>query len=345
MTVEALLIKRRKRRLMRDGWGKCKDFESLAVARGRHHRDMKRFAFPPAEDYGLGASAFDGMRSGIGVPFLVCPKDSMSTKLSIAAAAALALSVPATALAQALPYKDVEAPATWEVNVGGGPVYGFSPGGKDPHKTNFTFWGSAHWKGRLYANGLDGVGYNLVNDDTLHVGAQLRPRWGGRKDTESGVESPDMGADLALYAYKRTWNDWVVGARAGRDVTGVSDGWDVWGSISRQDITPVGLLQSMVYARGADKNTNQTYYGVSARDAAALPALEAYDPKGGLNRVGVAFLMMTPIGDKYAIGTFANYERILGEAADSPLIERYGQQDEYRGGLIVVRRFIGPRAP
>jgi hypothetical protein len=74
---------------------------------------------------------------------------------------------------------------------------------------------------------------------------------------------------------------------------------------------------------------------------AAVPGLTAYDPKGGLNQVGVAFLMMTPIGDKYAVGTFANYERILGDAADSPLIERFGQQDEYRGGLIVVRRFIG----
>jgi len=265
----------------------------------------------------------------------------MSTKPLLALLATAAFALPAAALAQALPYKDIEAPSTWEVDVGGGPVYGFSPGGKDPHKTNFTFWGSAHWKGKIYANGLDGLGYNVINDETLHVGAQLRPRWGGPDDTDSGIQSPDTGADLALYAYKRTWKDFVVGGRIGRDVTGVSDGWDFWGSVSRQDVTPVGLLQSMVYARGGDKNTNRTFYGVTARDVAAVPSLDAYDPKGGLNQVGVAFLMMTPIGDKYAVGTFANYERILGEAADSPLIERYGQQDEYRGGLIVVRRFIG----
>ncbi len=265
----------------------------------------------------------------------------MSTKPLLALLAAAACALPAAALAQALPYKDVEAPATWEVDVGGGPVYGFSPGGKDPHKTNFTFWGSAHWKGKVYANGLDGLGYNVINDETFHAGAQLRPRWGGPDDTDSGIQSPDTGADLAFYAYKRTWKDFVVGGRIGRDVTGVSDGWDFWGSVSRQDVTPVGLLQSMVYARGGDKNTNRTFYGVTARDVAAVPSLNEYDPKGGLNQVGVAFLMMTPIGDKYAIGTFANYERILGEAADSPLIERYGQQDEYRGGLIVVRRFIG----
>ena len=265
----------------------------------------------------------------------------MSTKPLLALLAATACALPAAALAQALPYKDIEAPATWEVDVGGGPVYGFSPGGKDPHKTNFTFWGSAHWKGKIYANGLDGLGYNVINDETLHVGAQLRPRWGGPDDTDSGIQSPVTGADLAVYAYKRTWKDFVVGGRIGRDVTSVSDGWDFWGSVSRQDVTSVGLLQSMIYVRGGDKNTNRTFYGVTAKDVAAVPSLNEYDPKGGLNQVGVAFLMMTPIGDKYAVGTFANYERILGEAADSPLIERYGQQDEYRGGLIVVRRFIG----
>lgn len=50
----------------------------------------------------------------------------------------------------------------WMLDLGGGPVYGFSANGGGARKTRLTPWGSLNYKDRAYANGLDGVGYNLV---------------------------------------------------------------------------------------------------------------------------------------------------------------------------------------
>ncbi|MFT4090219.1 MAG: MipA/OmpV family protein [Asticcacaulis sp.] len=261
---------------------------------------------------------------------------------TLVSGAALTLSlslVPAASvLAQAQPFKAVEQTREWTIDVGGGMVQGFSPAGKDPNKTRFTPWASANWKGRVYANGLDGLGVNTFKRDDFNAGFQLRPRYSGQSDLE-GLDLPGRGVDLATYAYKRIGDNTVIGGRIGSDISDESRGMDFFASVARQDITRVGLLQSMIYVRGGDKNTNQAFYGVDAREAAAT-GLEAYDLGGGIQSTGLVFMMMTPIGDKYGVGTFVNVERALGDVADSPLIERRKHgETAYRGGFVVVRRF------
>ncbi|MFT3998269.1 MAG: MipA/OmpV family protein [Asticcacaulis sp.] len=250
------------------------------------------------------------------------------------------LLLPATGLAQTQPFKPVEAQKDWTLIVGGGPVYGFSVSGKDPDRFNFTPWASFSYKDRLYANGLDGVGYNVVKRETVRAGVQIRPHYSGQSELE-GLVLPDRGADLAVYGFVRVGESWSLGGRITHDISDVSDGSELFLSASRQDITKVGLLQTTLYSRAGNRKANQAYYGVELSEAAAS-GLRAYDLGGGVQNIGAAFLMMTPIGDKYAVGTLFNIERALGDVADSPLIERreHGEM-AYRGGVIVVRRFGG----
>lgn len=259
--------------------------------------------------------------------------------IKFAALLSAALSVvPVMALAQAQPFAPVETPRDWTLDVGGGMVYGFSPSGKPPDKTRFTLWGSFNWKDRVYANGLDGLGVNTIKRERFRAGFQLRPRYSGQS-TDDGLELPGRGVDLATYGYVRVGEKTVVGGRIGSDISNESKGMDVFLSAARRDITRVGLLQSMVYVRGGDENTNQAFYGVDPHEAAAS-GITPYELGGGVSSTGAVFLMMTPIGDKYGVGTFVNVERALGDVADSPLIDRrkHGKM-AYRGGLVVVRRF------
>lgn len=164
----------------------------------------------------------------------------------IALTTVVTLVSPSLALAQAQPqpFRAVEQPREWTVDIGGGMVHGFSPSGKSPDKTRFTPWASASWKGRVYANGLDGLGVNTVKRDGFNAGFQLRPRYSGQSDLE-GLELPGRGVDLATYAYKRIGENTVIGGRIGSDISDESRGMDVFLSAARQDITRVGLLQSM----------------------------------------------------------------------------------------------------
>jgi len=241
--------------------------------------------------------------------------------------------LPAAALAQSQPFQPVEAPQTWKVDVGGGFVRGFSVSGDKAEDFNFTAWGSASYRDIVYANGLDGLGWNAIKRDGFHAGAQLRPRFAA--GDIDGMDRPDLGADAALYAFKRLPGNIVVGGRIQHDATGDDAGLEYYGSVSHQRVTPIGLLQTMAYMRGGSDERVQRYYGVTAQEAANTD-YAAFTPSGGLSAAGAAALLAVPIGDRYGVGAFFNYEQRLGDIKDSPLIE---DDHVWRAGVIGVVRF------
>lgn len=255
------------------------------------------------------------------------------TPLRLALLTAALAGLPAAALAQAQPFQPVEAPQTWKVDIGGGVVRGFSATGNNSDEASFTAWGSASYRDIVYANGLDGLGWNAIKRDGFHAGVQLRPRFAA--GDIDGMDRPELGADAALYAYKRLPGNIVVGGRIQHDATGDDAGMEYYGTVSHQRVTPIGLLQTMAYMRAADDERVQRYYGVSAAEAASS-GFTAFEPSGGLSAAGAAALLAIPIGDRYGMGAFVNYEQRLGDIKDSPLIE-----DDYiwRAGVIGVVRF------
>lgn len=252
---------------------------------------------------------------------------------SLALLTAAFASLPAAALAQSQPFQPVEAPQTWKVDVGGGFVRGFSVSGDKAEDFNFTAWGSASYRDIVYANGLDGLGWNAIKRDGFHAGVQLRPRFAA--GDIDGMDRPDLGADAALYAFKRLPGNIVVGGRIQHDATGDDAGLEYYGSVSHQRVTPIGLLQTMAYMRGGSDERVQRYYGVTAQEAANTD-YAAFTPSGGLSAAGAAALLAVPIGDRYGVGAFFNYEQRLGDIKDSPLIE---DDHVWRAGVIGVVRF------
>jgi outer membrane protein len=244
------------------------------------------------------------------------------------------------ALAQTQPFTPVAPQSEWTVNIGAGGVYGFSPTGGKADRINATPWADFNWRDRVYGNPLDGLGYNVVKQETVRAGVQIRPHYSGASDLE-GLARPDLGADLAAYGFVRLPGNVSVGGRIMRDVSGQTEGTDYYASASNQMVTRVGLLQSTAYLRGGNGRSNNAYFGIDA-DAAAATGLPAYRPGSGLQNVGVAFLMLTPVGDRWAIATLLNAERAVGDVADSPLIQAQANGEwVYRGAILVIRRFGG----
>ena len=71
---------------------------------------------------------------------------------------------------------------------------------------------------------------------------------------------------------------------------------------------------------------------------AARSGRAVYTPGGGLQGAGASLVLLVPIGDKWGAGALLNYERRLGDVADSPLSQN---DDAFRGGLFIARRFGG----
>lgn len=243
-----------------------------------------------------------------------------------------------SAFAQALPYEQVEAPRTWRVDVGGGVTHGFSATGNTGDDVNFVPWASASYRDVVYANGLDGLGWNAIKTDDFRAGVQLRPRFAAGDIEGSNLERPELGADAAVYAFKRLPGSIVVGGRVQHDATGDDAGLSYYASIGHRRTTPFGLLNLTTYVTGGNDERLQRYYGVTPAEAPGSGYM-AFEPEGGLSGVGAAAFLAVPIGDRFGVGGFVNYEQRLGDIRDSPLIEDEGV---WRAGLIGVVRFSSP---
>ncbi|MFS4436980.1 MipA/OmpV family protein [Paracoccaceae bacterium GXU_MW_L88] len=85
----------------------------------------------------------------------------------------------------------------------------------------------------------------------------------------------------------------------------------------------------------ADDEYMETYFGVSDGDA-ATSGYSAYEPSGGFKSAGFETQARYAIGEKTAIVGEFEYNRLLEDAADSPIVQ---DEDQYSVRLGVTRRF------
>ena len=96
----------------------------------------------------------------------------------------------------------------------------------------------------------------------------------------------------------------------------------------------VTLWSGVELGYGNDKY-NDTYFGVSA-DEAVSSGYPEYSPGGGFNSAAIKFRARYAINDKTAILGEVEYGKLIGDAADSPIV-----QDDYQPALRlgIVRKF------
>jgi len=78
----------------------------------------------------------------------------------------------------------------------------------------------------------------------------------------------------------------------------------------------------------------KAYFGVTPREAAAT-GVAAYSPDGGLSAAGMVVGARRQLSRRWGVLGYAKYERLLGDAADSPVVGRFGSRNQWSGGLAV----------
>lgn len=74
------------------------------------------------------------------------------------------------------------------------------------------------------------------------------------------------------------------------------------------------------------------WFGVAPADSVAS-GLPAYDPGGGIQAVGATASFETQVSRRWGISAYAKYDRLVGDAADSPVVRVLGSRDQFSGGL------------
>lgn len=88
-----------------------------------------------------------------------------------------------------------------------------------------------------------------------------------------------------------------------------------------------------------DGDFMDAYFGISAHEAVENGRVAPYRAKGGVKSVGVAGALTYEWTEHWSTTAFGAYNRLVGEAADSPVAKTLGTKNAYTAGLGVAYSF------
>lgn len=88
----------------------------------------------------------------------------------------------------------------------------------------------------------------------------------------------------------------------------------------------------------SDARYHRAYFGVTAAEA-LRSGLPAYRPGGGVQALGATAGFLAQLGKRFGIYSYAKYDRLVGDAADSPVVRGFGSHDQFSGGLALTYTF------
>lgn len=91
-----------------------------------------------------------------------------------------------------------------------------------------------------------------------------------------------------------------------------------------------------------DGKYQRAYFGVSPT-AAAASGLPAYDIDGGVHAVGLTAGYLRQLSPNWGLAAYARYDRLVGDAARSPVIRQLGTRDQPSVGVALSYTFGGNR--
>lgn len=91
----------------------------------------------------------------------------------------------------------------------------------------------------------------------------------------------------------------------------------------------------------ASDHFNDRYFGIRGSDVALFPQQggREYRAEGGLTSIKIPFSLISQVDPKWLVLLAGRYERLLGDAKDSPLIESRGDANQWSIGIAAAYLF------
>jgi outer membrane protein len=88
----------------------------------------------------------------------------------------------------------------------------------------------------------------------------------------------------------------------------------------------------------SDRTYQDAYFGVSPASS-ALTGLPVHRPRSAIHSVGALAGFIYQLDDRWGLYSYAKYDRLIGDAGDSPVIRSRGTPDQLSGGLALTYTF------
>ena len=167
---------------------------------------------------------------------------------------------------------------------------------------------------------------------------------GKRKASDIGADLPSVGFSFEAGGFAQVNLTPALRLRVeGRKGLSGHKGWV--GEVSADYVARSG--DDWLFSVGprvtlGDAKYTRAYFGVTPA-AAAASGLPAFDPGGGVQSVGVTAGYLRQLSRRWGIGVYGRYDRLVGDAADSPVTRQLGSRSQPSVGVALSYTFGGAR--
>lgn len=227
----------------------------------------------------------------------------------------------------------------WEVSLGAGAL--FSPeyeGGEDYEFLPVPYI-DISYKDIVTFNPFSGLRYNAFKSDNITLGAGLGFDFGREEDDADrlrGLGDVDSTVEGQLFAaYQMGTADAEI--TYSQDLGDGHDGYTLKAEVGVIIPVPqysIFMRPSIGTTYGSDSYM-ESYFGVSNAQS-GRSGLSRFDAEAGFKDVQVSLLTIYQINPKWIVSGLVQYKQLLGDAADSPIVEEEGQM---MGGAFIAYKF------
>jgi outer membrane protein len=178
----------------------------------------------------------------------------------------------------------------------------------------------------------DKFGIAVVDKGGFSFGPAANIEW-SRKDSDVGAPVGKVKTTFEAGAFAQYEIDNSVRVRA-ELLKGVNGHEGLVGAVGADKIWRDG--DRYVFSIGprvlfSDARYQRAYFGITPA-ASLATGLPTYRPDGGIHAVAVATGLSTQFNERWGLFGFARYERLVGDAAKSPIVRQLGSRNQFSTG-------------
>lgn len=245
----------------------------------------------------------------------------------------------------------------WSTSVGAGAIWGPAFSGSSDYQMMLVPDIRVAYGDTFFASVGQGMGYNFEVNSEWVVGPLVKFDFGRDSDGESTfrvagdtskalIGFEDIDSTVLAGGFARFDRDmWSAKVELLKGMNGhegmiadISIDYKVrFGGSEAQPGPPV-FIATGPRMRWANDDYTNTYYGISAADSLGS-GLPTYTAGGGIASIGWSASVVMPLSRKLALIGFAGYDKLMADAADSPLIVQRGSENQFSAGAFLSYRF------
>lgn len=233
-------------------------------------------------------------------------------------------------------------PKEWSAELGAAVMFKPDYEGSDDYGVMAVPLVKLSWRDRVWVTTMGGPGIFARPLAMKNFTADIGVRYSGGRDEDNndaldGLGDLDVGAiGVGKLSYKM--GPIRTSVQLDYDLGGDRDGATV--TLNANYRTKLKLLdQKIMFSAGpymtwANDDYMSNTFGISTTQAAnSTVGLSRFDAGAGIKDVGVKAMFGYAISENLSAMTFAGYSRLLGDAADSPLVADQGSENQAKIGF------------